>query len=430
MTLNFRVLVVGFVILILVLLFLIFAETVEAELNLSGNPLHGRAECNKIVFPETFGAEPNSTDNPLGIGAGYNTTNPLGIGAGYTTIVSTETFGAEPNLTGNPIGGGEGYKDIISETDPRVKYVVSTKDQLLNALKRAKSGEIVFVKGNANIDLTGTYATGIPGGVTLASDRGSNGSCGGRIFRDRLYPVTLENEYSKIQTFIINGDNVRITGLRIEGPDKGQEALESKGITVKSAFGAIGRSGLVFDNNEMWGWSFSAINLMHSNTSVHHNYIHHCQVEGYGYSVNVGGGFTDIYANVFDYTRHAVCAGGLPGEMYNASYNIHLGHSTEHVFDVHPYTGISPPIAGLRYYIHHNTIYPGINFPLVRIQAVPVDKVYIYNNKFLASFPYAISQYSLPPANYGNMSVTNNIIGLNNEPGVYYATGPVEYQSW
>lgn len=418
MRLNFRFLVIGFVILIIILLLLIFAATLEANLNHGSNPISDNAVCNKIIFPENFGITPNLTENPLSNGTGYK------------KIVFPEEFGAESNPTGNPIGGGAGYSDIISETDPHVKYVVSTKDELLSALKNAKSGEIVFVKGDADINLTGTYGIGIPGGVTLASDRGIRGSCGGHIFRNRLYPVTLENEYDKIQTFNINGDNVRITGLRIEGPDKGQENLESEGIEVKSAFSANGRSGLVFDNNEMWGWSFAAINLMYSNTSIHHNYIHHCQAEGLGYGVNIGGGYTDIYANVFDYTRHAVDAGGLPGEMYNASYNIHLGHSTEHVFDVHPFTDVTPPIAGLRYYIHHNTIYEGINYPLVRIRAVPVDKVYIYNNIFLASFPYAISQYSLPPARYGNISVTNNIIGLNNETGVYYATGPIENQSW
>jgi hypothetical protein len=415
MTRNFRILVVGFGIAILAIIFLLFTAPLEAELNLSGNPTTNSVVCNPIPFPENYGIIPNSTENALGNGAGDN------------RIVYPEEFGAESNPTGNPIGGGAGYNDIISETDPRVKYVVSTKDQLLNALKNAKSGEIVFVKGDADINLTATDSIGIPGGVTLASDRGAKGSCGGRIFRDRLYPVTLENAYDN-PTFYVNGDNVRITGLRIEGPDKGQEALETLGIRVKSGFAANDRSGLVFDNNEMWGWSFGAIVLMYSDASIHHNYIHHCQAGGYGYGVDVGGGFADIYANVFDYTRHAVAAGGLEGERYNASYNIHLGHSTHHVFDVHENTRVDPPIAGLRYYIHHNTIYQGIKYPLVRISAVPVDKVYIYNNIFLASYHYAISQYSLPPPRHGNMIVTNNIVGLNNSTGVYYAEGPVLYQ--
>ena len=89
---------------------------------------------------------------------------------------SQSAYGADANPTGNPVGGGAGYTRIISPTDPRVKYVVSTKDQLFTALKNVKSGEVIFVPGNANIDLTGTYATVIPGGVTLAGDRGSDGS--------------------------------------------------------------------------------------------------------------------------------------------------------------------------------------------------------------------------------------------------------------
>jgi PKD repeat protein len=79
-----------------------------------------------------------------------------------SSLQSGETFGAEPNPTGNPIGGGAGYTRIISETDPRVKYVVSTKDQLVTALRCAKSGDVVFVKGTANIDMSGAVGTVIP----------------------------------------------------------------------------------------------------------------------------------------------------------------------------------------------------------------------------------------------------------------------------
>ena len=101
------------------------------------------------------------------------------------SLLFAETFGAEPNPTGNPIGGGPGYTRIISETDSSVKYVVTTKDQLLDSLKNAQPGDIIYVKGNADINLTGTYGVTIPEGVILASDRGRNGSSGGRIFQYR-----------------------------------------------------------------------------------------------------------------------------------------------------------------------------------------------------------------------------------------------------
>ena len=266
-------------------------------------------------------------------------------------------FGAESNPTGNPVGGGTGYTRILSPTDPRVKYVVSTKDQLLTALKNVKSGEVIFVPGNANINLTGTYGIVIPGGVTLASDRGSSGSPGGRIFR---YRVANENEYVKIPTFVIGGDNVRITGLRIEGQDVIQdEPIEEAGLEIKSAIKAIGKNGSEVDNCEIWGWSHGAVTLENSGSAyIHHNFIHHCQANGYGYGVALDGGKALIEANKFDYTRHAIEAEGKPGEGYEARYNIHLGHGEAiggHHFDVHGYAYNGGTIAGDEYKIHHNT---------------------------------------------------------------------------
>ena len=49
-------------------------------------------------------------------------------------------------------------------------------------MKSAQSGDVVFVKGNANIDLAGTLAYEIHGDVILTSDRGSSGSQGGTHF--------------------------------------------------------------------------------------------------------------------------------------------------------------------------------------------------------------------------------------------------------
>ena len=55
-------------------------------------------------------------------------------------------WGRNSNPTGNPIGGGAGYSRIITGSETGVKYTVSTKAELLTALKSAKAGEIVFVK--------------------------------------------------------------------------------------------------------------------------------------------------------------------------------------------------------------------------------------------------------------------------------------------
>ena len=101
---------------------------------------------------------------------------------------------------------------IITGTEAGVKYSVSTKAELLTALKSAKAGEIVFVKKSAVIDMTGTPSVTIPAGVTLAGDRGLAGSSGALIKR-----VKNLNGGWEEPMFIAGGDNVRVTGLRLEG---------------------------------------------------------------------------------------------------------------------------------------------------------------------------------------------------------------------
>jgi len=362
----------------------------------------------------------------------------LVIYSGIVPISESEvTFGADPNPTGNPIGGGAGYSRIISETDSRVNYVVSTKDQLFSALRHGTAGEIIFVKGDADIDLTGTYGTVIPGGVTLASDRGLNGSLGGRIFRYRTSPPSLENGYSKIPTILVGGDNVRITGLRFEGNDTIQdELITAVGLDVKSAITANEHKGLEIDNCEFWGWSHTAVALDNSKNwspayaYIHHNYIHHCQARGYGYGVVISGGTALIEANIFDYTRHAIAASGYPGEGYEARYNIHLGHGTAiggHHFDVHAYPvpENNQSIAGNEYKIHHNT-FEATKLYSVGIRAMPEKGVWIDHNIFNSTFTPVFQRGNYPDGvfvGYGRVYVTRNLIGPDQ---TYYAEGPVD----
>ena len=352
-----------------------------------------------------------------------------------------ETFGAIPNPTGNPIGGGPGYNRIISQTDPSVKYVVSTKDELFTALKSAKSGEVIFVKGDASIDLTGTYGTVIPGGVTLASDRGSNGAPGGLIFRHRTNPPSLEKELYKMSTLMIGGDNVRITGLRIEGNDTIQDELfEDVGLEVQGAIEADERNGLEVDNCEIWGWSHAGVYLLNSNWStahayIHNNYIHQCEARGYGYGVDVRGGTALIEANIFDYNRHDISAKGLPGEGYEARYNIVLGHGNAmggHHFDVHPFPETETPdsIAGYEYKIHHNT-FELTELYSIGIRAIPEKGAWIDHNIFKNSDPPVFQK---GPAGYGHIYMTNNMVGsfVADHEGVIgsnltlYAEGPID----
>ncbi|NHI95027.1 MAG: hypothetical protein EAX96_21230, partial [Candidatus Lokiarchaeota archaeon] len=208
--------------------------------------------------------------------------------------LAAETYGADSNPTGNPIGGGTGYSDIFTPDDPRVTYVVSDRAEFLNAIKNVKSGDVIYVEETSTIDLTGIY-TGvtIPGGVTIASNRGFEGSPGGRIiqYRDGGEPST--GRHCALRT---GGEHIRITGLRIEGPDK------TDSITGRYKAGIVQNNlYLEVDNCEIYGWSHSGIlqegyDEKTYGAYIHHNYIHHCILYGFGYGIS-NGGTTLIEAN-------------------------------------------------------------------------------------------------------------------------------------
>ncbi|MHB9028029.1 MAG: hypothetical protein ACYC9O_04630 [Candidatus Latescibacterota bacterium] len=59
------------------------------------------------------------------------------------------------NPTGNPVGGGKGYAFIVDMKDTHVIAVVGNKTGFLEALSKAKPGDIVYVHPDFTIDLTG-----------------------------------------------------------------------------------------------------------------------------------------------------------------------------------------------------------------------------------------------------------------------------------
>jgi hypothetical protein len=146
-----------------------------------------------------------------------------------TEVQDPERFGAESNPTGDPLGGGDGYRHTFSTGD----YVAGTAAELVTALKSASSGQVVFVTNDAEIDLTGLRSIKIPGGVTLASGRGTRGVNGGLLYttEDKRTP---EGESERFSLFETGGENVQITGLRLRGPDderRGRyEFLNSDGV--------------------------------------------------------------------------------------------------------------------------------------------------------------------------------------------------------
>jgi len=293
------------------------------------------------------------------------------------------TFGADANPTGDPIGGGDGYRHLIEQSDYRVK----TAGELLAALKEAKAGQIVYVDDRAEIDLTGKKNIVIAGGVTLASGRGKANSQGALLY---------SNELATSPLLLVGGEKVRITGLRLRGPDRERRTeqmrklhKEGRYYSIPNSDGIISaHSGLEVDNCELWGWSHAAVFLKRGalRIHIHHNYIHHNQRQGLGYGVCLDQADALIEANLFDWCRHHIAGTGRPGTSYEARYNLVLANANSHSFDMHGGADRKDgtDIAGDSIKIHHNT-FRATSVRAIVIRGWPRQTAQIHHNSFLHS---------------------------------------------
>ena len=266
-----------------------------------------------------------------------------------------------------------------------------------------------------------------PSGGAYISTPGSSASDedpaspGGQVF---LGPADSDQRVG----LVAGGENVRITGIQLEGPDMGNNTVDQPAIGIYSAY-----RNLEVDNCEIRGWSGAGIGIFGTGGSdmkaggyVHHNYIHHCQMDGLGYGVVVSGGAVSlIEANYFDYCRHAIAGSGVGGDGYEARYNIcgpNFVAGSSHNFDMHGTSSGSTTIAGDTIKIHHNTFRatgPLNAFP-VAIRGVPRDGAYIDHNWFY----YTLAPPVWQTGGQGGISMTDNLIG---QAGVLSRSGPIRY---
>jgi hypothetical protein len=227
----------------------------------------------------------------------------------------------------------------------------------------------------------------IPAGLTLAGDRGHNGSKGAILTSDALKTPAMIHP---------DGPNVRITGLRIRGPN-GKRYMEHH--TRSFGPGGLGSDyyyklptsdGILVehprvevDNCEISNFALGGIELLKGDGHhVHHNYIHHCQYHGLGYGICLSAASALIEFNAFDWNRHSIAGTGQPGCGYVARNNVELGVSSEHCFDMHGGRDRKDgtDIAGTSIEIYNNTFRaPTL---AVNIRGVPQQKCEVHNNWF------------------------------------------------
>ena len=295
--------------------------------------------------------------------------------------VEKESFGAEVNPTGDPIGGAKGYRRLVSQSD----YQVKALEELLAALKQAKAGQVVYVDDKAEIDLTGKRKIVIPGGVTIASGRGRGNSQGALLY---------SNELATSPLFLAGGEKVRVTGLRLRGPDQKRRTEQMRQLHKEGRYYSIPNSDgiicsypeLEVDNCELWGWSHAAVFLKRgaSKAHIHHNYIHHNQRSGLGYGVCLDQADALIEVNLFDFCRHHIAGTGRPGTSYEARYNLVLENANGHSFDMHGGRDRKDgtDIAGDSIKIHHNT-FRATSVRAIVIRGRPRQSAEIHHNWFL-----------------------------------------------
>lgn len=311
------------------------------------------------------------------------------VAAGEPTWLEIDgtVYGAKADERG-PIGGGSGYANIVTKGD----FTVKDLDALLDALSKAKAGQVVFIPGETEIDLTARIyieqlVLEVPGGVTLAGERGHDGSRGAILTSDALKtPVVIRP----------TGPDVRITGLRIRGPNPKRYLAHHR-----RAFGPGGggheyyykfptsdgirteQPRLEVDNCEISAFGHAGTYLMNGEDHhVHHNFIHHCQYNGLGYGVSHNTASSLIEYNLFDWNRHSIAGTGRPGNSYVARHNVELGTSLSHCFDMHGGRDRKDgtDIAGTSIEIYNNT-FRAPQTPVV-IRGVPQEGCDVHNNWF------------------------------------------------
>lgn len=196
------------------------------------------------------------------------------------------------------IGGGSDYGNLHSTGD----FVVSSLSDIQSALSSASSGEVVFIEGSADIQASEGDIF-VPSGVTLASDRGVNGSNGARIFSDDRGDLGLIEVAGRLEGIEVAGPLPNFVGYV-----NGNEVDYPVGDGVHCADGAE------IANCDMHHFGRIIHVQRASNVHIHHNTVTWSPVAGLGYGIKADSPSTSdrpiIEYNLMHSSRHDVAAHG------------------------------------------------------------------------------------------------------------------------
>lgn len=231
----------------------------------------------------------------------------------YTDYADNTTVDENGLIYGARLGN---YGKIYTTGD----YLVTDDNSLVDALKTAISGDVIFISGDADIDLSELRATEnihlyVPEGVVLASDRGNNGSTGAKI---------KFSYYDEIMFTLAAGST--LSGICIEGTD----GYEHQDTTYTKTTGIVADgSNISISNCEISGFNTSAITVKSGeNINIENNYIHHIRGKGAGNAVNVISAMSvSITGNLFSNVRTAVYSAADNLEFLEVNENVDAGNT-------------------------------------------------------------------------------------------------------
>lgn len=320
---------------------------------------------------------------------------------------------------------------------PRVDITSNDRVPLFVQAVQTPNTQVV-VANHVQLDLTNRQYIAVASGVRIEGGRR------GLVPGPRLFTTTRPPTLFSIGAGV---SGVRITGVRIEGPDMG--AVDRNGATAIDVDSA---TNVEIDHDEISGWAGSAVGVSDTaNTAsspspsasvlpahtvnIHDNFIHHNQaVGGDGYGVvSSRGAHPLIQRNVFDWNRHAIAGDGRDGTGYTAYYNLVLENGglhrwipfpgfwvNTHQFDMHgrDHCGIGDifsdavyncGLAGHTMLIRHNTFFYSED-DAIKLRGTPTVGMFVGDNVFAnhLTFGSAVDQ-----TESGLVEEPGNVFGYN-----------------
>ena len=336
--------------------------------------------------------------------------------------VDGNKYGAYVEEGQSPIGGGLGYSEIFTTGD----YIVTNAEELYQATRYAEPGEVIFIPGGTVIDMTGhlyfrQIGYNIRPGVILASDRGFANPDGS------ISTGALLRNTSTAGNMLTLMEGARITGLVLEGPTKDNHIPHHTRAFSNPGYGSdyyykssyvrtngiyVAGNNTQVDNCEIAGFGHGAVNIARDirGVWVHHCYIHHNQAQGLGYGVCHGNSSESLVEYcLFNYNRHSIAATGAGKTGYIARFNVEMGESLGHCFDIHGGAdrGEASNHAGDYCEMYNNT-FLAEDHPYW-LRGVPSEYQLFYRNNCL--YPY--ETYRRDKLEGENVEIYDNIFGLD-----------------